>query len=119
MTHLGSVEDKANIHQGDQADGTNQGVPEIGLMEIDCWVSSQGNPNVQRDLRQMVDMVKKLFRDTTFIPIKDLYTSISSPTNTGHIIRIIDVRHAVVPPDPNPALSRERLIIEYRYEERF
>lgn len=120
ILHLGFDEMPGMRHMGDRADNGNKGVTMIGTMEIDCYVDATDNSEYALQIRQMADMVRKLFRQNPAIPIKNIYTSgVINPTNSGYIVRIEDIKDGFVPPDPNPTVKRKRLIIKYRFEQIF
>lgn len=124
VTHLGSEEMPAKTFQGDRADGANKGTMRFGMCEIDCWVDAGGNASQNQwmmHLRQMRDMVFKLFEQNRAIPVYD-FTVPTAPAGTQTIVRVMadrGIREAAAPLDPNPSVRRKRILITYHWVERF
>lgn len=116
VAHLGGFE--VTRTQGNSLGGTSRGQQMRRVVEISCWVDSQDNDSWVRDLTQMRDMVMKMFSVTREVMVYDLYSSTTSPTTTGYMIRIVGVEDVDVPPDPNPNIRRRRLLVSYDYWQR-
>lgn len=117
VTHLGT--EPREVAQGRNLDAGWKGVEQIGLADIRAWVSVRNASGAQgRNLRQMRDMVARVFATGAAIPILDVYGSTAAPTGNGTIIRCKPVREVGVGPDPNPDITAVRLLVEYRYLER-
>lgn len=105
--------------EGDRAEGSNKGVTKKGIVEINGWIDSTSSQDYQMRLRQMKDMIEKLFRQNPAISILDIYSSTSNPQATGYILRITDINELQVNQDPNPAVKRVRMQIGFIWTERF
>lgn len=119
VTHFESSETRlAESDLVDRYNGTQyKGVQKTHVLEISCWVTRDMNPNWQRDLRQMGDMVQSLLRQTRAIAINDLYNTLAA---TGAIIRIVDIRQAQAAPDlANANVERLRFIVTLHWVERW
>ena len=93
------------------------------LSEIDCWHTrytltgtTSGALNVSwpsqlRDLRDMVAYLATSGTRTT--PLLDFNSATASPFTTAGLIRFTDLREVAVPPDPNPAFMRRRLLLSW------
>ena len=117
VTHLPSNE--VQRYGGDGVGGGNKGVLETAIADISCWVDSTNAQDYQMKLRQMVDMVKKLFRQNVDIPILGLYSSVTAPSQTGYIVKVRSIRETPSSPDPNPAIKRVRILVSYNWVQRF
>src|SRR5258708_5740613 len=71
VTQLGS--DPVEVAEGRNLDPGWKGAQQVGLAEIDCWLSyRQGFPNQVGQLRQLRDMAARVFATGAGIPILDL-----------------------------------------------
>ena len=116
VTHLGDVGE--DYFQGDRADGTYKGIRRAAMMEINCWESSKNNPAWSQHLRQMSDMVHKLFRNNRTVDMYN-FSNPSSPSKLTALIRIERIREVDTVPDPNPSVKRKRVLVTYSWIERF
>jgi hypothetical protein len=122
VTHHSSV--PAISSEGDRADGQYKGIIRQGLMEVNCWVSQLDEKTNEKNyqwavqLQTMRDMVFLLFEKNRFISMYD-YSNPASPTDLKALVRIKDMSEATVMPDPNPAVRRVRILITYRWVERY
>ena len=116
VTHLPSRE--LERFEGDRADN-GKGVRKKGMVEISGWVDSTNSQNYTMYLRQMKDMIVKLFRENPAIPILNIYGGTTNPSSTGYILRVNDINELPTNQDPNPAVKRVRVQITYDWVERF
>lgn len=124
--HLGS--DPVIYSEGDRADGDYRGIIRQGMFEVNCWVlevvlDSKGtiiakNEKWMSQLQQMRDMVVLLFEQNRSIPLYD-FSDVNHPAPLNAILRIQDIREEPVVPDTNPAVRRVRILITYRWTERW
>lgn len=119
VTHFGGGE--MAVAQGGfvETNGATRykGVKRICTCEVSCWVTRLNNPNWQRDLRQMTDMVSKLLRGTRSVPILDAYGALAA---TGTILRIQSVERTQPAPDQqNANVERTRFVVTYWWIERW
>jgi hypothetical protein len=121
VTHLGAFDE--SISEGQILDAGKRGQRRHLITEVSAWVNGKSginttNENWPRDLMQMGDMVRKLFSGTRTLPIVDIYTSATNPSNTGYVMRIDKVEEVEFAPDPNPNIKRRRFLIHAFYEQR-
>jgi hypothetical protein len=125
VTHHSS--DPVGEYEGDRADGIYKAIERQGLMEINCWVleviqnkdgSQTKNQNWMLQLQQMRDMVFLLFQQNRSITLYDC-SNPNSLQDLHALIRVRDIRDTILIPDPNPAVKRVRIIITFRWKERW
>lgn len=113
--------------EGDVADAGYRGIIRQGQMEINCWAieiiqDSAGNTTKNEkwmlQLQQMRDMVFLMFQKRRNLPMYDC-TDPNNLVPLNYIVRITDMQEAAVLPDPNPAVKRTRILINYRWTERW
>jgi hypothetical protein len=119
VVHFGS--DEVTHYQGEYVEaqsGTRyKGVKKVKTAEISCWIRRDTDASWKTHLRQMGDMVQKLFRTQRFILILDAYNSEAA---TGTIIRISSVQQTETQPDQgNTNVERARYIVTYWWVERW
>jgi hypothetical protein len=119
VTHFGGAD--FSVAEGDYvetASGTRyRGVKRLSTCEVSCWVTRLDNPNWQRDVRQMADMVSKLLHGTRSIPMVDAYASLAA---LGTIVRVTNVERTNVAPDQgNANVERARFVVTYTWIERW
>ena len=117
VTHIGAT--PFAIAEGNVLDAGYRGVRQVGLAEIDAWESITRDPTgYQRNIRQMRDMVARIFATGAAIDILDVYGTTASPTAIGALIRARPAETIEAPPDPNPDIVRIRMLITYNWLER-
>ena len=120
VAHLGAPEPMER-YQGRGVDINSAGQKMMNIVEVDCWVSKQAAGGAaQGRLRQVGDMVEKLFSSGREVQIKNLYTGTASATGLNALIRLSPaVGQHVSNPDPNnPDLYRRRYLVTYWWIER-
>lgn len=120
VTHLGAPE-PIQQYQGRVSVGNSAGQTMMNIVEINCWVSKQqAGGQYEARLRQMGDMVTKLFTSAREVEIKNLYTGLAAPTGIKALIRLSPAEgRTVVNPDPgNPDYHRRRYQVTYTWVER-
>jgi hypothetical protein len=103
-----------NDIQGRTVGNGQQGRKALGLLEISSYVSRNGNPSWNAQLRTMRDLVETAATSTRTVVVYD-YSSPSSPTATAFKIDILDVTETPTEPDTNPAIQRARVLIAYSF----
>lgn len=117
VTHLGA--EPGQEFEGRNLDPGWKGGEQIGMVEISCWESyARAQGSHPQYLRQMRDMVARVFATGAAFAILDVYGSTAAPTGNGTIARCGRVSHAPAPPDPNPDVARVRMLVTYRWMER-
>lgn len=117
VTHLGT--EPREVAQGRHLDPGWKGVEQIGLADIRCWESVRRANGAQgRNLRQMRDMVGRIFATGAVTQILDVYGTTAAPTGNGTIVRMGPAREVGVGPDPNTDITAVRMLVEYRWLER-
>ena len=117
VTHLGS--EAVEVYQGNHTVGGSAGQMMQGMMEINCWISKeQAGGAYPARLRQMGDMVGKLFSSAHQVEINNLYTSTAAPSGVGGLINIRRANEVAVVADPNPDIMRRRFLAQYLWIER-
>jgi hypothetical protein len=104
-----------NDLQGRVVGGGQAGRKALGLMEVSCYTTRNGNPNWNAQLRSMQDLVETAATSTGTVVIYDYQTSASSPTATTYKVNIDDVTETPTESDPNPAIQRRRILIAYSF----
>lgn len=92
-----------------------------GAFEVNCWVSKrEAGASTPARLRQMGDMVRRVYVSAYDIALKDWYQSTVTPPNLSALIRVSPAAGlAVNNPDPaNPDVHRKRFRVTYIYVER-
>jgi len=117
VTHLGA--EVVGTFEGNNTVAGSAGQMMQGMMEVNCWVSKQqaGGAWPGR-LRQMGDMVGRLFTSGSQVEITNLYTSTAAPSGAGGLINVKRAYEVQVAPDPNPDIMRRRFLTTYRWIER-
>ena len=120
VTFLGGDADPMTYHGG-VVGATLRGGRRWGLMSIDCWVSTT-HSDWRAELMQMQDSITKAFMTLLAtggsIPIYDFYTSSAAPATVAYRVFIGWVRESETAPDPNPAIKRKHLMVQYNWIER-
>jgi hypothetical protein len=118
VTHLGAPEVMTE-YQGRNTVGGSAGTMMTNLIEVDCWVNkAQAGEQYPLRLRQMGDMVTRLFGSTVNVQLTNIYTGTGIPTAIGALIRVRPAQGQVVAPDPNPDIRRRRFVASYFWLER-
>lgn len=117
VTHMSTINQE--VAEGRHLDGGFKGARKIGLADVSCWVdyqqsSGQGN----RNLRQMGDMISRVFATGAAFQILDVYGTTANPTGNGTLVRCEPAEESDVAPDLNPAIIRKRFVIQYNWLER-
>lgn len=104
----------ADTFQGRQAGGSDSGRRALGLLEVSCYVTRTDNPNWPAQLRTMRDMVETAATSTRTVTISN-YATPSTPVTTAYKIDLQDVTETPTEADPNPAIQRARVLIQYAF----
>jgi len=103
-----------DLWQGRAVGDGKRGVRYVANMEVNAW-ASRSNRNWQAQLRTMQDMVATVYTKTKGVEIKNYATNQSSPTETGYLIRLVQLTGVSTAPDPNPDIVRARMLIRYAF----
>lgn len=118
---LGDDSDPSMRFGGMNVGGGLHGVGRFGLLEVDLWASRSAQ-NWRAQLRQLHDALSKgvisLHSSGGAMPIKDFYTTATSPADTAYLVRIDGIEERGSLPDPNSDIQRKRLILTYSWVER-
>jgi hypothetical protein len=86
----------------------------LGLMEVSCFVTRNGNPSWNGQLRTMRDLVETAATSARTVPLYD-YSAPGSPSATSYKIDLQDVTETPTEADANPAIQRARVLIRYSF----
>lgn len=117
VTHLAQI--GTAIAQGNQLDPGFKGRRKDGIVEVNCWESKErGHPGHNQHVKQMADMVSRVFATGASTQILDVYGSTANPTSNGTLVRMGGAEPVTTPRDPNPDVLRIRILIGYNWLER-
>lgn len=100
--------------QGNRVGDGEKGGMVSGLLEISCYVSKNALQSGAL-LRTMQDWVMALAVGDTIVPVLDFASDLYTPQECGYKIDIGDLTEVTVETDPNPDVSRVRLLLDYSY----
>lgn len=100
--------------QGNRVGDGEKGGNYSGLLEISCYVSKNA-PQSTALLRYMQDWVMALAVAESAVPVLDFQGDLYMPQECGYKINIGDLTEVTTETDPNPDVSRVRLLLDYRY----
>lgn len=122
VAHLETEADTPGLGYSRHAGAAGTGYPVAHLTEISCWHTrywspTSPNPAWAAQLRQMADMVRRVFASAPQAPLLDLDSATAHPFVTAGLIRFRGIREVATPPDPNPALVRRRILLSWTHLE--
>lgn len=92
-------------------------VEKRGILQVDCWVNRDakvsGQIVWQAQLRYLEAMVEQVYAQTGTINILGYAASATAPTSTGNRVVLGDMHTESVQQDPNPAIERRRILMDY------
>lgn len=103
-------------YQGRSVGGTDKGERVTAIMEVSCWVSRTKAPTAWYPLLMfMRDAVLSAATAQRVVVISDYLSSLTAPPLTLYKITLDRALKVPVEHDPNPAVERERILIDYSY----